>query len=290
MSTMNCRKEIGILRVCMFSLLALMLTLGLYSQAHAGPTDMDWDPGMETALSHTVVEQEAKIATKLGLGVGVIPDYEGSNDYTLVPIPFARIDSNTGQYIGLLGTTIRANVLESKMWSLGPVMRYRLERDDVEDTQVDELRKVDDALEVGAFAGIKIDQWTAMIEAAQDVADGHEGLLVTLVAGYSMPLDTGLMLSLSASTTYASDDYMEAYFEIDEENSARSGLDVFKADAGIKDYGVRASLNYMLDKRWSFIGALGYKRLVSDAKDSPVVDDAGDANQYLGGVVAVYSF
>ncbi len=277
-------------RVCLFSLFAVMLTLSMYSQANAGATDMDWDPGMETTLSHTVGEQEAKIATKLGLGIGVIPDYEGSNDYTAVPIPFARIDSKTGQYIGLLGTTIRANVLESKMWSVGPVLRYRIERNDVEDKQVDDLRKVDSALEVGAFAGIKIDQWTAMIEAAQDVADGHEGLLVTLVTGYSIPLDTGLMLSLSASTTYASDDYMEAYFEIDKDNAARSGLDVFKADSGIKDYGVRAGLNYVLNKQWSFIGALGYKRLVSDAKDSPVVDDEGDANQYLGGVVAVYNF
>jgi outer membrane protein len=267
-----------------------MVTLSIHSQAIGSAADMDWDPGMETILSHTMIEKDEKIATKIGVGIGVIPDYEGSNDYTAVPIPFARIDSNTGQYIGLLGTTIRANVLESKMWSLGPVLRYRFERDDVEDDAVDDLRKVDDALEVGAFAGIKIDRWTAMIEAAQDVADGHEGMIVTLVAGYSMPLDTGLMLSINASTTYASDDYMEAYFEIDKNNAARSGLDVFKADSGIKDYGVRIGLDYVIDRQWSLIGALGYKRLVSDAKDSPVADDVGDANQYLGGVVAVYNF
>lgn len=290
MRTKNHQDVLKMFRVCLFSLLALMLTLSICSQANAGAADMDWDPGMETTLSHPAVKQETKITTKIGLGVGVIPDYEGSNDYTAVPVPFARIDSNTGQYIGLLGTTIRANALTSKMWSLGPVLRYRAERDDVEDKQVDDLRKVDGALEVGAFAGIKIDQWTAMIEAAQDIADGHEGMLVTLVAGYSMPLDTGLMLSINASTTYASDDYMDAYFGIDKINAARSGLDVFKADSSIKDYGVRVGLDYVLNKDWSFIGALGYKRLVGDAKDSPVVDDEGDANQYLGGIVAVYNF
>ena len=38
------------------------------------------------------------------------------------------------------------------------------------------------------------------------------------------------------------------------------------------------------------IGVLGYTRLIGDAKDSPVVDDRGDANQLLGGIMGTYRF
>ena len=244
MRTTNHQQVLKMFRVCLIFLITAVMTLSFCYQANAADMDMDWDPGMELILADPRMDEEDKTVTKLGLGIGMVPDYEGSNDYMVVPIPFARIDSHTGQYIGLLGTTVRADLLKGRTWSAGPVLRYRFERDDVEDDTVDKLRKVDDALEVGGFVGIQIDQWTAMIEAAQDVADGHEGLLVTLVAGYSIPLDTGLMLSLSASTSYASDDYMESYFEIDENNANRSGLDVHDADAGIKDYGVRVGVNY----------------------------------------------
>jgi outer membrane protein len=35
---------------------------------------------------------------------------------------------------------------------------------------------------------------------------------------------------------------------------------------------------------------VGYKRLVGDAEDSPVVDDEGDANQFVAGAFAIYKF
>ena len=33
-----------------------------------------------------------------------------------------------------------------------------------------------------------------------------------------------------------------------------------------------------------------YTRLVGDAEDSPVTDDAGDPNQFFGGILVVYKW
>jgi outer membrane scaffolding protein for murein synthesis (MipA/OmpV family) len=38
------------------------------------------------------------------------------------------------------------------------------------------------------------------------------------------------------------------------------------------------------------MGLVSYKRLLDDAEDSPVVDDEGDANQLMGGILVTYTF
>ena len=47
---------------------------------------------------------------------------------------------------------------------------------------------------------------------------------------------------------------------------------------------------YSPNENWRIVLVGGYKRLLEDAEDSPVVDDAGDANQFLGGLLAIYRF
>jgi len=96
--------------------------------------------------------------------------------------------------------------------------------------------------------------------------------------------------TLSAFTTWASEDYMEAYFGINQSNSNKSGLKTFDADSGIKDVGIALPVTYSPWEHWSIMGAVAYKRLLGDAADSPVVDDEGNANQFIGGMLLIYRF
>ncbi len=91
-------------------------------------------------------------------------------------------------------------------------------------------------------------------------------------------------------STYASEDYMEEYFGIDSSDASRSGLDRFDADDGIKDFGLNIGLTYKFTDSWSTTGSASYKRLLSDAEDSPVTDDEGSANQFFAGLLINYSF
>ena len=55
----------------------------------------------------------------VGGGVGFAPDYEGSEDYEAVPVPFADVKFGNGMFVKLLGLNLRANLIPSAMWRLG---------------------------------------------------------------------------------------------------------------------------------------------------------------------------
>jgi outer membrane protein len=249
-------------------------------------------PGIDSPRPMVVEEVKKKEpAWSVGAGVGMVPDYEGSEDYKGVPLLFARAGWNSGQYVQFFGNMLKANLIAGNRWSVGPLARYRGKRDDdVDNNKVKRMREVDEAIELGGFVGYMIDNWHVSFFVAQDVNDAHDGLVATLEAGYTMNLNPGVNLGISAFTSYASDDYMETYFGVDAENANRSGLSRYEADGGIKDLGVVANLAYAPWKNWGVTGMLGLKWLLGDAADSPVVDDEGSETQLFSGVMATYRF
>ena len=88
----------------------------------------------------------------IGGGIGVKPDYEGSSDYELVPVPAGSARFSNGMYVELMGLNLRANLIPSDFWRLGPVYNYRAERDNVENNRVDRMKEVSDANELGILA------------------------------------------------------------------------------------------------------------------------------------------
>ena len=226
----------------------------------------------------------------LGIGLGFVPDYEGSSDYEAVPIPYAMVNWEDGKSLELQALKLKATLLRIDALTLGPMANFRPGRDNVDNRRVDALKEVDDSFELGVFAGFDINQWNVSAEILQDISDGHDGLLFTLGGGYRWPLNEKMTLTLGASFTYADDDYMESFFEIDNADSARSGLETFDAESGVKDISFKAGLGYMLTESWRMQALIRFSRLLGDPADSPVVDDEGSANQFLGGVVFVYTF
>ena len=225
----------------------------------------------------------------IGAGAGFAPDYEGSEDYKAVPLLLARVQRNE-IFVTLEANTLRANLLPFPVFQAGPLVRYRPERDDVDNDAVDDLEDVDAAVELGGFVGFEAQGWHGRVEVTQDVADAYDGLLVGVRGGYRAVLRPNLSLNTTVFTTYADDDYMETYFGIDGADAARSGLDTFDADAGFKDVGVSLAARYGGREGWGLTGIAAYKRLLEDAEDSPVVDDEGDANQLFAGLLVTYGF
>ena len=239
----------------------------------------------------------------IGLGVGGTPDYEGSDDYEAVPALFGQYLWSSGRYVELGGTSgseqaarLSANIISadwSDTWQFGPLVQYRLERDGVDERQVDSLKKVDDAVEAGAFVGFKTGPWAAELAFAGDVSDEHDGYLVYLKGSYEIPVNDRFALDIGAYTTYADSDYMETYFSVDNKNRGTSTLPNFDASDGFKDAGLSLTGIYQFNPSWGMVGAVSWTRMLGDAEDSPLVDGdngVGDENQF-GGVLAVtYSF
>ena len=91
-----------------------------------------------------------------GVGVGIYPDYLGSDDYAVGAAPFGRFNfGKTDLYLELIATELYANVLNHPFLRLGPAGNYRFGRDDVEDSMVDKMEKIDDTIELGVVGGVE---------------------------------------------------------------------------------------------------------------------------------------
>ncbi len=249
------------------------------------------------AWSAAAQEKEAPSLT-FGAGVGATNDYEGSDEFQAVPLV-------SFEYVGRRfsvksrGIGLEADVIPSPKLQFGPIVSYRFGRDeDVDDRAVAALPEVDDSLEVGMYAATGVPMTALGIEDpgvvfargsfVHDILDGHDGFLISGSVGVTRPLAEDLKGVLSVSTNYASDAYMNAYFDVTPAGAAASGLSRFDADGGFKDVGVSAVLSYAFTDSWSLSVIGAYTRLLGDAASSPVTADAGSRDQFFGGLSINY--
>ena len=255
-------------------------------------------PGLLLAVAFA--SQTTMAGGKIGIGVGMAPDYEGSEDTEGAPSLFGRYQWDSGRYVALGGTReagralrLQANLISdawSPTWELGPVLQYRMERDDVDNNRVDGMKDIDAATELGAFVGFKSGPWAASLTYATDVSDEHDGAVTELAGSYRLAMSDEFALKFGASVSYADSDYMETYFGVNSKNVGTSGFSNYSADSGIKDYGLSVSAEYALNQNWGLQGGVNYYRLMNDAKDSPLVDDVGDRNQLSASLAVTYTF
>jgi outer membrane scaffolding protein for murein synthesis (MipA/OmpV family) len=224
----------------------------------------------------------------VGLGVGAVPDYEGSDDSKGVPMLMLKGNYDSGRSFTLMGPNLRVNVVPSKLYSFGPVLNYRMRRDGVSNDSVDAMKTVDAAFEAGIFGGVDIDNFLLGAEFLADVSDEHDGTLTQLSAGYRWKARTDLSITPKLFTTYADSDYMDTYFGVNQDNRGSSSLSDFKADSGFKDAGISLIVNYTPWEHWGIMGLLSYSALLNDAKDSPLVDDKGNDKQMSFGLMGTY--
>jgi len=229
------------------------------------------------------------MALKVGLGVAAVPDYEGSKDYKAAPVPYISLVDNSGMSAELLGNVLRVNVIPSNTWRFGPLVRYRAERDDVDNDQVDRMQKVDSAIEMGGFAGIDYNNWSFKVDVTHDTSGTYNGTLGGISLGYTW-LANPWRFTLSGSTTIADNRYMTTYFGVNNSNKGTSGFTNYSLGGGVKDVGASLIAGYRIDNHWGLTSALRYTLLVGDAADSPLVNDAGSDSQVVFGVLATYSF
>jgi outer membrane protein len=234
----------------------------------------------------------------VALSVGVVPDYMGSDDYTVGIAPAGKIKfGNTERYAKLLVSELSVNLLNSKNWSLGPVVNYRFARDDVDDATIEGMKSIDGTVEAGVFAGWtwigeqdRRQRFAASVSFLNDVGDEHEGYLVSASARYFQPVSRQLTLSAGVTTTYASSDYMQTYFGVDASNVGSSGLSTFSASSGIRDVRFPIMAIWSFSPNWHLAGGFIYSKLLGDASDSPVTNNRGDDNQFYTGLGVAYAW
>ena len=239
-------------------------------------------------------------------GVGLLPDYEGSDDYRLIPVVAIRGQVDRISF-STKGLYLYVDVIpdgEKFGFDFGPIAGVRLNRTKhIKDDVVDLLPDRKTAIEIGGFAGVSFhgltnpyDTLALRFDVVHDVANAHQSTTFTPNVEFSTPLSRTTYASLSVSAEFVGNKYADYYFSVTPAESALTGgvLPVFDADGGMKDWRVGLLLNQSVSgdllHGFSIFGAARYTRLVSDFRDSPIVSDRGSASQWLVAGGLAYTF
>lgn len=245
----------------------------------------------------------------VGLGAAVLPDYEGSDDYSFSPVPAA-----TGRVSGfnflLAGNRVSVDLIRDGVgptWDFqaGPIAVVNLNRNStrgIDDAQVRALGKVDTAIELGGYVGIgktgvitsQFDRLSASVSYRKDVGGGHKSTVLAPTISYVTPLSTKALAGLIVSAERVGEGYADSYFSITPAQSLASGLPVYNARGGWKNWTLGLlggrSISGDLRSGWQLFGTVVYRKLINDFADSPIVARNGSSNQWLGAVGVAYSF
>ena len=247
----------------------------------------------------------------IGLGAAMVPSYAGSNDAIAFPLPLI-VGRVGGVGIGPNGPGFVLDVNSPKpslaprkgaRLAFGPAVRFRNDRANrISDEVVARAGKLDSALEVGGNAAVtfpgvfkSFDQLSIGVQARWDVLGGHDGMIVEPQISYRSLVGKAMTLQVQASAEFVDDSFADYYFTVSPTQAAASGLPLFRADGGLNRVGTIAILAYDLDRNplnggWSLTSIGGYSRLVGDSADTPYTAIRGDANQFIFGLGASYTF
>lgn len=223
---------------------------------------------------------------QLGVAALYRPEYKGSKDYEVSPLPFVSFRYARGdRYVALEGGSIKANIISGGGFEFGPILNFERGRDDdIKNLPVRALGEIDDTLMAGGFLTKEIDlgrgtglQFGAAVLA--DTGDANEGVNAKFEAGYHRQLADRWTVMVGASTTWADENYLQAYYGVTPAGALASGLAAYTADSGFENVEVSAGLRYRVNDRWSILGQASYQRLLDSAADSPVVLNGGSENQ-----------
>ena len=237
-------------------------------------------------------------------GVGYTPDYEGSNDYRIIPAVALRaryrgLDISTNAtylYVDVIPPRGNTDIL------LGPIAGVRLNRTGkIKDDVVKLLDDRKTAIELGGFIGVAFkgltnpyDSLSFRLDVVNDFGNAHGSTVVTPNISFSTPLSRAFFVSASLSADWVGSDYADYYFSISPEDSIDSGLPVFEAHGGRKNMKLGLLGNYALSgdltKGWSLFGTGSYSKLRRDFKRSPIVDERGSASQWFAAAGVAYTF
>lgn len=271
--------------------------------AAAPAVAQDVPPASDLPSPEEVASQDS---ITVALGVGMTADYEGSDDYRIIPAGAIR-GKQGGISFATRGLNLYVDLIpdgDKIGFDAGPIVGVRLNRTGkIKDDIVDLLPERNTAIEVGGFAGVSFkgltnpyDSLGLRLDVVHDVANAHESTIISPNIDFSTPLSRTTFVSLSAGADFVSDKYADYYFSVSPAESllTAGALPVFDADGGMKSWKigllVNQSLSGDLRRGFSLFGLANYSRLLGDFSDSPIVDERGRSGQWLAGVGVAYTF
>jgi MipA family protein len=124
--------------------------------------------------------------------------------------------------------------------------------------------------------------WRAVASWSIDAFGRGGGNYADLGFAHDMTLSPRTTWSWGGSVSLGGDRYMQTYFGITPEQSARSGYAVYRPHAGLREAGAFVNLRSEISSRWILLAGGGVTRLLGPAGDSPLVKKRNGWNASVG--------
>ena len=283
------------------------LTCALLATCLASPALAQAAPAGPTGALPDPTEINSRDTLTIAAGAGIVPDYEGSDDYRFIPVGAVR-----GRYKGI-GFTTRGSYLyvdvvprgSGKLdFEFGPVVGARFNsRRHIDDPIVKLLPNRKTAFEAGGFAGVgyngltnPYDRLAFRVDVLHDVGSAHKSTTFSPNIEFSTPVSHSTYIGANVGLEFVSNKFADYYFSISPADSLATGgvLPPFNASGGLKNWKagllVNQSLSGNLLHGLSIFGVGQYSHLVGDFKRSPIVSQRGSASQWLGALGLGYTW
>ncbi len=218
---------------------------------------------------------------QFGLGFIANPKFVGSDEYNTRVIPYfdfryfdqmgTRFFANVPQGIG--GYAYRSRDMVSGRFvnvggSVAPGFNVR-------DDSIEGLDEVGIATEARLLLEAGGRRWAASATYAQDLGSGHEGAYLDLSVNLRGRVGAGSgFYAVGPVLRFGDTTYKDNLFGITPEDSANTGLPVYKAEAGVERLGLQGLLSLPIKRsKWRFTALLRASQLIDNAADSPIVVD-----------------
>ena len=273
-----------------------------------------------SCLNFPVLAQSAPIASTLpspqdlaardmytlGVGAAVIADYEGSDDYQVIPAAAirARIDgisiSTNGPYltVDLVPQSTKFN------FDAGPIAGVRFDsRRHSDDGLARMMVRRKTAYEVGGFVGVDfhdlIDPYDTLsfrVDVLHDIGGAHRSTVFDPHVDFSTPVSRKTYVSASIGAEFVSSKFANYYFGVTPADIIATGgaLPLYSPGGGMKNWKtsllVNQSITGDLLGGLSVFGFGQYSRLLGDFERAPIVSMRGNAGQWTGAVGLAYTW
>lgn len=223
------------------------------------------------------------------MGVGGIwkPDYLGSDDYEFRGFPHLTLQAKGVGYLSVkdgVGTYLT----DSEHWQTSIFLTYLFGRDNTGD--LSDFEEVDGGIAGGVRLRYTQGAWQHELSVTAPIGGDLEGYRVNASTHWSTALSQRWFFFIQPGIGYADKQWNQAYFDVSEQDSAASGVRAYRVSEGSWDAYLVTGIRFQMTKAWSFTMAGRVSQLTGDAKESPIVDDLGDATQKSLGITTEYAF
>ena len=242
----------------------------------------------------------------VGAGPVVVPSYEGADELRVLPA-----GAVAGRIGGIEITPRAAGIAldlipdsDAKVGlTLGPVLGYRTNRTGkVADPAVAALGKLKGVVEAGVVGGLAFkgvlnphDSLSVSVDLRWDISGQHSGLIVSPGISYLTPVSRAQVIGVALGANFIDRRYADYNFSVTPAGSAASGLPVYAARGGLKDWNIGAFTardldGNLLDGGFALAVGVMYSRLYGSAAESPLTRLRGKRAQWIYGAGLAYVF